>query len=192
MSFGETRRWGAGVKLAITLLFTLSASALALLVNPGTGLAQDQECADCLYAVTELNLRQEPSLDATVLRFVPQGAPVLPAVGGETNGYIPVTYDSVPGWVVALGLVTSPEEVEAVGGPAPVVDTAPTVSDDARVTLSPLLLRDGPSADAAPILTMPEGEEVTLTREGAENGYVTVDYGGVTGWAYAELLGGES
>jgi hypothetical protein len=177
--------------MVATLLFALGAAVLALTINPDAGRAQEQECADCLYAVTELNLRQEPSLEADVLRFVPQGAPVVPATGEETNGYIPVTYDSVPGWVVALGLVTSTEEVEAVGGPAP-VDTPPTVSGDARVTLSPLLLRDGPTVDAEPILTMPEGAEVTLTREGAENGYVTVDYGGVTGWAYAELLGGES
>jgi hypothetical protein len=36
---------------------------------------------------------------------------------------------------------------------------------------------------------MPEGAAVTLTREGSENGYVTVDYGGAQGWAYADLLG---
>jgi hypothetical protein len=35
---------------------------------------------------------------------------------------------------------------------------------------------------------MPEGSLVTLTREGWENGYVTVDYGGAQGWAYADLL----
>jgi micrococcal nuclease len=43
--------------------------------------------------------------------------------------------------------------------------------------------------EAEPILVIPHGEVVTLTREGAENGYVTVDYGGVRGWAYADLLG---
>jgi hypothetical protein len=36
---------------------------------------------------------------------------------------------------------------------------------------------------------MPLGEVVMLTWEGAENGFVTVDYGGVRGWAYADLLG---
>ena len=35
---------------------------------------------------------------------------------------------------------------------------------------------------------MPEGARLTLTRQGAENGYVTVDYDGVTGWVYADLI----
>ena len=29
---------------------------------------------------------------------------------------------------------------------------------------------------------------VVVTREGAENGYVTADYDGVTGWVYADLI----
>jgi hypothetical protein len=57
------------------------------------------------------------------------------------------------------------------------------------VTLAPLMLRSAPAMEAEPILVMPHGGVVTLTREGAENGYVTVDYGGVRGWAYADLLG---
>ena len=58
-----------------------------------------QSCTDCtVYAVTELNLRQEPSLDAAVLRFIPRGAPAYRRAGAEMNGYAPVTYDSVPGW----------------------------------------------------------------------------------------------
>jgi uncharacterized protein YraI len=69
--------------------------------------------------------------------------------------------------------------------PAPSTAT----SSDARVTLAPLMLRSAPAMEAEPILVMPLGEVVTLTREGAENGYVTVDYGGVRGWAYADLLG---
>ena len=55
--------------------------------------------------------------------------------------------------------------------------------------LAPLMLRSAPAMEAEPILVIPLGGMVTLTREGAENGYVTVDYGGVRGWAYADLLG---
>ncbi len=58
-----------------------------------------------------------------------------------------------------------------------------------RVTLEPLMLRAGPTEDAEVLAGMPQGSIVTLTREGAENGYVTVDYGGLEGWAYADLLG---
>jgi uncharacterized protein YgiM (DUF1202 family) len=169
-------------------LAVLSVMLVAMALQPATGRAQS--CTDCvLYAVTELNLRQDPSLDATVLRFVPEGATVQRAAGEEINGYAPITYDSVPGWVVALGLVASLEDVGAAVSPE---EPAPAAAADGRYTLSPLVLRSGPSGEAEPILTMPEGAVVTLTREGAEGGYVTVDYDGVTGWAYADLLGGEN
>ena len=35
---------------------------------------------------------------------------------------------------------------------------------------------------------MPEGSVVYLTQEGYENGYITVDYDGLQGWAYADFL----
>jgi uncharacterized protein YraI len=163
-------------------LATLAVLAAALLL-PSLS-ASAQTCTTCtLYASTELNLRQDPSIGSPVLRFVPAGAPVHRTAGAEVNDYAPVTYDGVPGWVVALGLVASPDEVEPVTEPAP-----PATDANTRVTLSPLLLRGGPSAEAESILVMPEGATVTLTREGAENGYVTVDYDGQTGWAYADLL----
>ena len=161
----------------------------------GLGGAAAQTCTNCeLYAVEELNLRQEPSLDAAVLRFIPAGAAVQRTEEAEVNGYAPVVYDGVPGWAIALGLAATPEEAAAVGSVAdPVAITTDAVADaDLRYTLAPLLLRSGPDPAAEPVLTMPEGAYVTLTREGAENGYVTVDYDGTRGWAYADLLGGES
>jgi uncharacterized protein YraI len=169
-------------------MVVLGALALTLVFTPTTGGAQ--ECTDCgIYAATELNLRQDPALEAPVLRIVPEGSPLQQTAGEETNGYIPVSYDSVVGWVIAPGVVSSAEEI-GVGAATSAVPSAPTTtSADARVALSPLLLRSGPSIDAEPILTMPEGAAVTLTREGAENGYVTVDVDGVIGWAYADFLG---
>lgn len=144
-----------------------------------------QDCTDCpVYAATALNLRQEPGTDAAVLRIVPEGGEVVRAAGEETNGYVPVTYDEVPGWVVALGLVASPADV---GGPT-TTDAAPATSAEQRVTLAPLVLRAGASPEAAELLVMPEGATVTLTGEGSEAGYVTVDYNGTPGWAYADLL----
>jgi uncharacterized protein YraI len=177
-------------------IMVLGVLVLALVLTPSTGLVQ--ECTDCVRsAATELNLRQDPTLDAPVLRIVPEGSLVQLDVGDESNGYVSVSYDGVLGWVIALGLVVSPEEV-GVGAattsapsaaPAAAAPAAPTTpSADARVTLAPLLLRSGPSAEAEPILEMPDGAVVTLTREGAESGYVTVDFDGVLGWAYAELL----
>jgi uncharacterized protein YraI len=92
---------------------------------------------------------------------------------------------------VALGLVATPEEVTAAAVPTTTVAApapAPAATSEIRVTLSPLMLRSGPTADAEPILVIPEGGRLTLTREGAENGYVTAEYDGVTGWVYADLI----
>lgn len=170
-------------------LTVLGAVFLALIFTPAASSAQ--ACTECvIYAGTELNLRQTPSLEGVVLRFIPRGAAVQRTAGAVQNGYVPVVYDQVPGWATALGFVENENEVAEFVVPstqAPV--PAPAASDDARVTLSALLLRSGPASDADPILTMPAGAPVTLTREGAENGYVTVSYGGTIGWAFADLLG---
>ena len=175
----------------------LSVAVLALFLAPALTMAQTTT-EPVAYAVTELNLRKGPSIDDAVLAFVPLGAEVRRAAGQVTNDYAPVTYNGLTGWVVALGLVASPDlvdTVEPVAAPEPVLDVAPELSaptlssSDDRVTLEPLMLRAGPAADAEVLVGMPEGSIVTLTREGAENGYVTVDYGGLEGWAYADLLG---
>jgi uncharacterized protein YgiM (DUF1202 family) len=196
MSFSsiQRRRTVSQVLMAFIMMVILVA------LNPAAGGAQSQSCTNCtLYARTELNLRQEPSLDAAVLRFIPAGAPVQRGTGAESNGYAPVTYDGVSGWAVALGLVATPEEIDAVAAPAPAVAApattapaqAPDTTAETRVTLSPLMLRSGPAVDDEPVLVIPEGARLTLTREGAENGYVTVNYDGTTGWVYADLIARE-
>jgi len=179
---------------------------VALLVAPSSGSAQTCTSVGCtVYAYTNLNLRKGPSITAAILGVVPRAAAVTRAAGAVTNGYAPVTYNGVTGWVVALGLVASPSEALPPGAPIPTSATATSTSttpaptatssttsgDTAsrRVTLAPLMLRSGSDATADPILVIPEGATVTLTRQGAENGYVTVDYNGTTGWAYADLLG---
>jgi uncharacterized protein YraI len=191
MSFSsiQRRRTVFQVLIAFTVMLLLVA------FNPVAGSAQT--CTNCtLYARTELNLRQGPSLDAAVVRFIPAGAPVHRTTGAESNGYAPVTYDGVSGWAVALGFVATPEEIDAVAAPAttapaPALAPAPAASSEVRVTLSPLMLRSGPAVDDEPILIIPEGARLTLTREGAENGYVTANYDGVTGWVYADLIARE-
>ena len=189
MSFPMIHRQPTGLQalIAITVMLLLVA------LNPAAGSAQSQSCTNCtLYVITELNLRQEPSLDAAVLRFIPAGTPVNRTSGAVTNGYAPITYDGVSGWAVALGLVATPEEVTAAAVPTTTAPApAPATTSEIRVTLTPLMLRSGPTEDAEPIQVLPEGARVTLTREGAENGYVTVDYDGATGWVYADLIARE-
>jgi uncharacterized protein YraI len=175
-------------------LLGFSVMLFLVMLNPAAGIAQSQSCTNCtLYAITELNLRQEPSLDAAVLRFIPAGAPVLRGSGAVTNGYAPVTYEGVSGWTVALGLVATPEGVTAAAVPTATAPApAPAATSEIRVTLTPLVLRSGPGVDAEAILVIPEGARLTLTREGAEDGYVTADYDGVTGWVYADLIAREN
>ena len=176
----------------------LGVALLILVYAPALSAAQTT-VDPVAYAVTELNLRKGPGLNDAVIAFVPLGAEVRRAPGQETNEYAPVTYNGLTGWVVALGLVATPElvdtveTIELVSGPDPAPETSsPSLSSsDDRVTLTPLMLRGGPASDAGVLAGMPEGSIVTLTREGAENGYVTVDYGGLQGWAYADLLGEE-
>ena len=194
MSFRSIQR--RPLVLRALAAFTVMLFLIAL--NPAAGSAQTQSCTNCtLYAITELNLRQEPSLTAPVLRFIPAQAPVHRGTGAVTNGYAPVTYDGVSGWAVALGLVATPEEAATATVPTTTVPTttapaaAPAASSEIRVTLSPLMLRSGPGVDAEPILVIPEGGRLNLTREGAADGYVTVDYDGVTGWVYADLIARE-
>ena len=178
--------------MVLRALIVLTVMLLLLALNPAAGSAQS--CTNCtLYARTELNLRQGPSLDAAVLRFIPAGAPVHRTTGAESKGYAPVTYEGVSGWAVALGFVATPAEIDAAAvpsapAPAAVPASAPAATSEIRVTLAPLMLRSSPTVDAEPILVMPEGARLTLTRQGAENGYVTVDYDGVTGWVYADLI----
>ena len=126
-----------------------------------------------------------------MLRSVPRGSLLVREAGPETNRYVPVSYGGVSGWVIADSIVPAPETetYATTSGPTVSPSTSPATNSSARVTLAPLMLRSAPAMEAEPILVIPHGGAVTLTREGAENGYVTVDYGGVTGWAYADLLG---
>jgi uncharacterized protein YraI len=138
-----------------------------------------------------LNLLQEPRLEAKVLQTVPQGGLLVRGAGTETNRLVPVTYGGLSGWVIADGIFPAPKSIAGYAATASTASPAPstTTSSNARVTLAPLMLRSAPAMEADPILVMPLGEVVTLTWEGTENGFVTVDYGGVRGWAYADLLG---
>jgi uncharacterized protein YraI len=186
---------------ALRALTAFIVALLLLMLTPTVSPAQTTT-EPVAYAVTELNLRKGPSIDDAVLAFVPLGAEVRRTSGQVTNEYAPVTYNGLTGWVVALGLVATPDLVDAVeaepvattvSDPEPAPETlspSPSISSsNDRVTLEPLMLRAGPTADSEVLVGMPQGSIVTLTREGAENGYVTVDYGGLRGWAYADLLG---
>ncbi|HZA92855.1 MAG TPA: SH3 domain-containing protein [Gemmatimonadales bacterium] len=181
--------WPHGIVLRIVLVL----GALALSMIQTSPAARAQTCTNCVVAAgVDLNLLAEPRLEAVVLHVIPRESLFMRGAGPETNRLVPVTYGGVSGWVIADGIFPAPKSIAGyatttapTGAPAP---SAPA-STNARVTLAPLMLRSAPAMEAEPILVIPHGGVVTLTREGAENGYVTVDYDGVSGWAYADFLG---
>src|SRR5215212_8960360 len=181
--------WPSGSVLRVVVV--LSALAFSVIQTPPA--ADAQSCTTCVVAAgVPLNLLQEPKLEAKVLRTIPLGSLLMRGAGPETNRFVPVAYGGMSGWVIADGIFPAPETETYATTSAPTTPSrpsAPTTTTDARVTRAPLMLRSAPSMEAEPITVMPLGEMVTLTWEGAENGYVTVDYGGVHGWAYADLLG---
>ncbi len=153
---------------------------------PVASLAQTSGESSVYYAITDLNLRKGPGNTDAVFAVVPAGGELRRAAGEVTNEYMPVTYNGSTGWVLELGLALPvAAEPDPAAEPEPALDL---YQRDTRVTLAPLMLRTGPNVSAEPIAGMPEGSLVTLTREGYENGYVTVDYGGALGWAYADFL----
>ena len=181
--------WPHGIVLRIFLV--LGALALPVLQTPPA--ARAQSCTNCVVAAgVDLNLLAEPRLEAVVLRVIPRGSLLRRDAGQEINRLVPVTYAGVSGWVIADGIVPAhgtPAGYATTTGSTAAPAPSTTTNTNARVTLAPLMLRSAPAMEAEPILVIPLGGVVTLTWEGAENGYVTVDYGGVRGWAYADLLG---
>jgi uncharacterized protein YraI len=182
-------KWPHGIVLRIVVIL----GALTLSVIQAPPAARAQTCTNCVVvAGVDLNLLAEPRLEAVVLRVIPRGSLLRRDAGPEINRLVPVTYGGVSGWVIVDGIFPAPQSVAGYAtttGPTAAPAPSTTTSTNARVTLAPLMLRSAPSMEAEPILVIPLGGVVTLPWEGAENGYVTVDYGGVRGWAYADLLG---
>jgi uncharacterized protein YraI len=146
--------------------------------------------ANLVYAANDLNLRKGPGESDVIFTTIPYGAELERRAGGLVNDYIPVRYQGIDGWVFALGVVATPQALPAPSPDAGSGDDSFVAFDGSlqRVTISPLLLRAEPSLDAETLAGMPEGSVVYLTQEGYENGFITVDYGGLQGWAYAEFL----
>jgi hypothetical protein len=177
--------------IVLRIVFVLGALALSVIQTPPA--ARAQSCSNCVVvAGVDLDLLAEPRLEAVVLRVIPRESLLRRDAGSEINRLVPVTYGGVSGWVIADGIFPAPKSVAGyatTAGPTAAPAPSTTTSTNARVTLAPLMLRSAPAMEAEPILIIPLGGVVNLTQEGSENGYVTVDYVGVRGWVYADLLG---
>ncbi len=183
----------SATRVAARAVLLASALAFTQIASPGPTSAQEATTvspANLVYAANDLNLRKGPGEGDVIFTTIPFGAELERREGGLVNDYIPVRYDGIDGWVFALGVVSTPQDLPAAAPDGVSGDESFVAFDGSleRVTISPLMLRAEPSLEAETLTGMPEGSVVYLTQEGYENGYITVDYGGLQGWAYAEFL----
>ena len=169
---------GRGVSALAVIMLVLATIGAAVAPAPRTTRA-----ATAATTTTALNLRAGPSLADWVSLVMPAGSGVT-VTGDARNGFHPVTYGNATGW--AYGAYLSWGGWSANPGPAAAaVAASPT---GIATTTTALNLRAGPSTNDAIVTVMPWGAGLTLTGQSA-NGFVSVTYNGVSGWAYASYLG---
>lgn len=183
----------SAVRTAARAALLASALACSQITSPAPTHAQETPAvapANLVYAATDLNLRKGPGEGDAIFATIPFGTTLERREGGLVNDYIPVRYEGIDGWVFSLGVVSTPQDLPAAAPTDGAGDGSFVAFDGSleRVTISPIMLRAEPSLDAETLTGMPEGSVVYLTQEGYENGYITVDYGGLQGWAYADFL----
>jgi len=165
------RRGGLVLSLAV-LVFTMVATA----VVPTPRVAR----AAAATTTSALNLRAGPSTADYIILVMPWGSTVN-TLGPYQNGFYQVTYGGNTGWAYGAYL-----NLGAATTPPPPQGSGPGTSGTATTTLA-LNLRGGPSTADYVILVMPYGATVALTGQSA-NGFVSVNYNGSAGWAYAAYL----
>lgn len=136
---------------------------------------------DIMRTTANLNLRAGPGTHYAVVLVMPAGSSFK--VGGSFNkGFLPGRYNGIKGWASADYLT--------LGGASSSAASSPPASSatGTRTVTTGLNLRAGPSTGDRILTTMPAGASVTLTGQ-ASNGFVSVTYQGMNGWAYQDYLG---
>jgi uncharacterized protein YgiM (DUF1202 family) len=111
-----------------------------------------------------LNFRKSPSTDAEVIDVL-LPLTVVDSTSQVIDGFRFVYFDGVPGWVYDQYLAGS----------------------SSMTTTDVLNLRAEPNTSADVLHVMPLGATVQLTGD-ESNGFVSVTYNGVDGWAYSQYL----
>lgn len=129
-----------------------------------------------------VNFRWGPGTDYEIQDVLQPGEQVA-WTDVVVNNYRYVWHAGYEGWIhtdyVAIDEGQYPIEGGAGGGTFK--------PGSALVTTSALNLREQPSTSSDVLLVMPEGASVTAHAE-IENGFITVTYNGITGWAYMDYL----
>lgn len=146
-------------------------------------------------ATEETPLRAEPDDEAAILILIPAET-TFEIEGRAEEGYYPVSYGGVEGWIATGFLATRADErrtdrtrsaAERVGG----IDGRgePRGNDGPRSAVADedLNLRVGPGTEAAVQRVIPAGDAVLLTGRHAE-GFLEIRYGETEGWARGEYL----
>jgi uncharacterized protein YraI len=116
---------------------------------------------------------------------MPAGATVT-LTGNSANGFLSVRYNGLDGWAYTSYLDTGGSAPPPSPSPPPSPTPAPGGGGTATVTTS-LNLRSGPGTNFGVVTVMPPGAVVTLAGEQA-NGFLSLVYNGVSGWASATYL----
>ncbi len=140
-------------------------------------------------ATEETPLRAEPENGAETLARIPAGTR-LAIEGRAEDGYYPVVYDGLDGWV-ATGSVATGSGGPGDPGRGQAAERERTggrrSGSGAAVAVEDVNLRDDPSPRGEVLLVIPAGADVRLTG-GAKDGFVGVGYDGAEGWVSGEYL----
>jgi uncharacterized protein YraI len=134
-------------------------------------------------ATADVTLRAGAGPEFEALTVIPTGS-VIAVDGDPVNGYYPVTYTGIAGWVAADYLVFG-----GGGGEVTKDAAAEIAATGSATTIDAVNLRAGPSTDDAVIGELHAGTVVSLTGQQV-NGFLEVAANGVTGWISAEFLSG--
>jgi uncharacterized protein YraI len=139
--------------------------------------------------LVDMPIRSGPGPDFGLIFTVPAGSTVE-QTGQLVDGYVSVQYKEVSGWAAREHLA-QPSDFVPEAPPeetAEPIDTkTPRPGSGVAYTTVDLSLRDGPSANAEPITTVPAGSRLVLTGV-MEGDFQRVTYGDLVGWIANEYL----
>jgi uncharacterized protein YraI len=160
-----------GGRPLLVALFGLACVASTLLPPAGIALAKSGT------ATKKLVIRAAPDDHAAILLHVPADATIT-IKGRSRQGYYPVSYAALEGWV-ATGYLASSD-----------TDNSGDERNDQTTTivaLDDLNMRSRPTPDSDVLLTVPKGDAVTLSGQQTD-GFVAVTYQGTDGWVEGDEL----
>ena len=172
----ETTAEGGGARVRLWLVIGRTVFALALALGVALHAPRVARAADATV-LEDLNLRSGPGLEYDVIAVLPAGA-VVTLLDEPAEGWYPVLYDDLDGWVSGAYLAVDDD----------------WDGDIATVVAAVLNLRDGPGLGFNIVAALPYGTTVEIIGEPEEvDGYtcvqVRVPSGCIDGgWVAAEFL----